>query len=263
MGDCIADLETLVGKSIVLLQECSLWTAALDIPGYLCYHTLGLHAAIAIPYTQTGRIRWSNQSERHVVAMMGTVAVVCTYLPDSWKSADEYEHAVSVLRSAMREARRQGARTYILAGDMHVELCPDGTAVGDKGWGGFDVDLPTTLRRTCLSALIDGFKRFAPITFDDSIAYEQQFTRKSWGNEVPSQIDYILVNQGLSCESKLWNTSRFRSSDHYPMAVSVRIQGAFTQKRSIPGKTVETVHRYWAEGILPTCRLSDYSEDLG
>eukprot|EP00974_Lingulodinium_polyedra_P091042 8827693-Lingulodinium_polyedra.AAC.1 len=77
---------------------------------------------------------------------------------------------------------------------------------------------------------------------------ERAFTRTSWNGLAHSQLDYVLAPVSFSLSWSVWNHSRWRNSDHYPVVACLQssqpIKSTMREKSWVGWKPLDEEHRH-------------------
>ena len=89
-------IESLYGGVIILmLQECQNLGEDSPLPSWELFHVCGGFTALAVSSSLAPSIRGApTHEERASGILLGDLAVISSYLPDSWKPLIEYEREI-------------------------------------------------------------------------------------------------------------------------------------------------------------------------
>ena len=108
---------------ILALQETRFWdTPCLTLPGFVIYgRPFGLATLLVSDRFFKIKRSWCTE-ERCTAVLFGSVMVMSVYAPDCKKELKIYEKFVEDAKKILREGRREGAKSFYIAGDLNVEL---------------------------------------------------------------------------------------------------------------------------------------------
>ncbi len=227
-GNVFDHLRDGFGSNLVVgLQECESWTSP-HVNGWVIHKPEGCQVGLAWASSFDHLLSSPVLSDECVCGAILCDVIVCTaYLPDSHKSLELYESAVTQLRELVRKSRRFQKRSQdvVFLGDLNVNLAEITGVVGPTGASikeGHDGE-----RQLLILDLLHEFRCFAGSTFPPYPDYDL-CTHDRFSDRHRSILDYVMIPRTWQARAVVRNEKEIFINngrrDHF--AVGLVIMGA-------------------------------------
>ena len=177
---------------VLALQETTSWMWIFEFCQVLFFLEADLGSTTLPVSDRFCNVQKSRRSEERCAAVLfGSVMVTSVYALDSAKDCEEYETFLEDETKVLHEGRREGARRFVIAGNLNIEFGLNWTdedqemqeMCGAQCWHGIDAD-PEGFKKTMSLEIVKEFNFDAVSTkssCDDR--RERAFTPRAWGEK--------------------------------------------------------------------------------
>ena len=216
------------GDILVILQEVVNWPEDPFLPGWVTRHDRGTYVAALWPQKLATNLHsaWYSGSGRALGLRFVSTCIAGCYLPDSWKSKEEYTSCMTEVDAVSSHGIFLGAEGFILAGDLNVRMPAEvpgctgtctgsATATGEELW-----------RQEVLLKYLRQWEMKLVNTFGDARPLKDIRTFHHLGRHYDSVIDFIGIPKNWQARHFCWNEEVLEVEgcrrDHFPLWMSVR-----------------------------------------